>query len=265
MNATETGRFCWAELGTPDGRAARYFYGRVFGWEAKPLEVQTPTGIFLDYRLLQRDGRSIAGLYEQIGEQRAEGAPPDWLPFVSVADVDASAARAVEFGARLALRPLQVFDMGRMAILIDPQGARLALWQPKELLGFQVRGESGSTAWFELVTPEPETAVDFYSSLLGWNAQSVPVGDRPYTLLRAGEEAVAGAISSRGGPVEAEPRWLTYFATDDCDAACKRIASLRGQVLVEPTDVPGIGRYAAASDPHGAAFGLLQAAPAPAT
>ncbi|HVY49530.1 MAG TPA: VOC family protein [Minicystis sp.] len=114
----------------------------------------------------------------------------------------------------------------------------------------------GRFTWHEIMTADPAAAAKFYAALLGWSVQEVPMGAMgTYRLFQLGGKNVGGAMS---GPPDVPPHWLTYVGASDPDATVKKIAELGGKVIVPPTDVPGMVRFAVAMDPQGAAFGVLK-------
>src|SRR3954452_1606094 len=88
------GTFSWVDLATTDVEAARGFYGALFGWESEDV----PAGENATYTMLRKDGLDVAAMYAMREDQQAAGVPPHWLSYVTVADVDATAARAAELG-----------------------------------------------------------------------------------------------------------------------------------------------------------------------
>jgi uncharacterized protein len=118
----EPGAFCWNELVTSDAESAANFYGQLFGWKAEAF----PGG--MPYTLFKADGRQVAGLMARPDPQ----IPPQWLAYVHVEDVEASTKRARELGAKIWLEPKDVPTVGRIAVIQDPQGAPLGIFQPAQ-------------------------------------------------------------------------------------------------------------------------------------
>ncbi len=154
VSTYEPGIFSWIDLNTRDAAAAKRFYGAAFGWET----IDNPTDQGGVYTQFTSGGQKVAGMGEMGDDMKAAGVPPQWNCYVTVADVDAAAARAQELGAQLMLPPMQVMDAGRMAILIDPTGARLSLWQAGEHVGSELVNEPVSLCWNELVTRDVDVA-----------------------------------------------------------------------------------------------------------
>ena len=121
------GTFSWVDLQTTDPDAAKSFYGDLLGWTYEDI----PIGDDAVYSMAKVQGHSVAA----IGPLQGPDMPPHWNCYVTVADTDASAARAGELGANVIAPPFDVFDAGRMAAFADPQGAILSIWQAKENIG----------------------------------------------------------------------------------------------------------------------------------
>ena len=160
------GTFCWADLGTTEGPDARDFYTALFGWDAEDL----PAGDDGVYTMFRKEGRDVAALYEMGADERGQ-LPAHWSSYVNVEDLDAVAKRAVELGASVVAEPFDVMDSGRMAVLRDPGGAHVHLWQPGRHIGAGRVNETGCMVWNELATPDVAAAVEFYRELLGWEGE----------------------------------------------------------------------------------------------
>jgi predicted enzyme related to lactoylglutathione lyase len=249
------GTFCWADLGTPDAAAATRFYTALFGWTAE----DRPMGPGASYTMLHADGRSVAALYPQ---EAAQQGPPHWLSYISVASASDAAARATALGGTLLMEPFDVLDVGRMAMVQDPAGAVVALWEPRRHAGAGLAGEPGSICWNELATTDTARAGAFYTALLDWTADAQPMGGTAYTLFTAGGAPRGGmmAIAPSGRPVP--PHWLVYFAVHDCEGTTALAQSLGGAVRHPPTDAPGVGRFSVLADPQGAVFAAIELLPA---
>lgn len=140
--------------------------------------------------MAQIRGRNVAAVARLPPGQEV---PPHWNSYVTVADVDATAARAPDACGTLLMPPFDVMDAGRMALVQDPTGGVVALWQAKNDIGAQLVNEHGSLCWNELHTPDVATASAFYSQLLGWQPTAMPdMGE--YRVLMLGENGIAGAV-----------------------------------------------------------------------
>lgn len=247
VSAHHHGSFCFPELSTPDMDAAKRFYAEVLGWRA--FDVPSAGGT---YALMQIDGKDVAGLHRS-----AQGTSA-WLCYLAVESADRTADRARELGATVRAAPFDVPGIGRMALLQDPAGATVALWEARGHPGARLIDEPGAMCWYELVAHDVPAARAFYSALLGWTSVETRVPNGPYTTLRLGHRSVAGlmAIGPDWGPVT--PRWQVYFVTEDCDSGIARTRAFGGSVVFGPQDVPGAGRFAILADPAGAVFAIIR-------
>jgi uncharacterized protein len=119
----------------------------------------------------------------------------------------------------------------------------------------------GSFIWYELMTSDTKAAESFYKAVMGWDAaDSGMPGIDGYTLFSAGEFRVAGlmALPDSAKAMGAGPFWLGYIAVADVDAAADALKNAGGKVFRAPDDIPGVGRFAVVTDPHGAVFGLFK-------
>jgi uncharacterized protein len=179
--------------------------------------------------------------------------PPNWTTYIGVASADDAAKKAASLGATIFKEPFDVYDMGRMAVIQDPQGAVFAIWEAKANNGVAIRDEANTLCWNELASNNPEESRDFYTKLVGWTVNVNP----DYSEWRHGGRSIGGLRTiAQGEPTP--PSWLPYFMTTDCDAMAKKIESLGGHVMVPPTNIPSSGRFAVAADPQGAFFAVYQ-------
>jgi predicted enzyme related to lactoylglutathione lyase len=248
----EPGTFCWVELGTSDGEAAKKFYTSLFGWTVN----EYPMGEGGTYTMLLKNGKEAGALYPLGPEQK--GVPPHWGSYVAVDSADDAAVQAKKLGATVILEPFDVMQHGRMAVVQDPTGAVFSLWQPNEHRGAQVVNEPGAFCWNELYTTDPKKAADFYMGLFGWtkNARHMDFGE--YVIFEKGGTMKAGMMKtpSEWGPIP--PHWLVYFAVDDCDATVAEAKPLGAKAVVEPFDVENVGRMSILADPQGAGFAIIK-------
>ncbi len=116
---------------------------------------------------------------------------------------------------------------------------------------------TGRFVWHELVTRDLAVATKFYTGLFGWTTKDNPMpnGGGTYRMFSQGETMVGGAMTA---PPGAPSGWLVYVGVEDTDVTAKKIAELGGKILVPPTTVPDMLRFACGMDPQGAAFGILK-------
>lgn len=253
VTSYQAGTPCWVDLGTPDVAGATAFFTGLFGWEgfAGPPE----TG---GYVICNLDGAPVAG----IGPLMGEGQPAVWTTYLATDDLDASAATVEAAGGTVLVPPMDVMDVGRMGIFMDPAGAAFGAWQKLNFFGAAVVNEPGALTWNELMTRDVEGSKTFYGAAFGLgNRASEISGDMPYTEFTVGGATVGGMMSIDGPqwPADLPPHWMVYFAVADCDATVARVAELGGSVNVTPFDMP-VGRMAIVADPYGAFFSVIKMA-----
>jgi predicted enzyme related to lactoylglutathione lyase len=156
------------------------------------------------------------------------------------------------------MEPFDVMEHGRMAVFQDPLGAFFSVWQAKKHHGFDAYGAPGFVCWNELMTTDTKKAKEFYTRLVDWKADEQDFGPMKYTMFKVGDKSVGGMmkITEDMGPVP--PNWLVYFAVEDCDASVQEATRLGGRALVQPSDIPNVGRFSVLTDPQGAAFAIIR-------
>jgi uncharacterized protein len=256
MTVIETyapGTFCWADLGTPAAAAAKRFYTGLFGWSFE----DRPMGPDATYTMFSLQEKPVAALYQQ--EPQQPGMPPHWLSYISVDSAAEVAHRTRELGGTVLMDAFDVLDVGRMALIQDPSGGVVALWEPRRHIGAGVVGEPNTLCWQELATTDVAGAGHFFGELFNWRPEVQQLGAVAYTTFMRDEGSAAGGMLQIGpdwGPVP--PHWLIYFAVADCEASAERARELGASVKVPPSDIPGIGRFAVLEDPQGAAFAIIR-------
>jgi predicted enzyme related to lactoylglutathione lyase len=239
------GTFCWVDLVVDDQDAAKAFYTDLFGWEYEDF----PTDEGASYSVARLDGRPVAAILPLPDPSM----PPHWNCYVSVEDADAAAARAEELGATIVQGAGDVGDSGRVAVLQDPQGAILSLWQPGRHFGAGLVNAPGALSWNDLLTPDVEGSAAFYRELFGWEIAEIPGAEGQYWSIANGDIRNGGLMPL---PPGGHPAWNLYFAVPDTEAALARVGELGGQVVMGPMQVPG-GRFAIIRDPQNAVFSVL--------
>jgi predicted enzyme related to lactoylglutathione lyase len=240
------GSFSWADLATSDPGGAKAFYVGLFGWDAEDSPV--PDGSV--YTMLSKGGKNVAALYGA-----REGQPPAWNSYVTVESADAVAAAAEEHGGSVEMEPLDVMDVGRMAVIQDPTGAYFSVWEPRASIGAERVNEPGALTLNQLNASEPERAQEFYAGVFGWRFEAVGGGNTPYWGIYNGDR-LNGGMMPLAPELGAPSHWLVYFGSESVDDDAGRIRELGGEPLIEPMAVPG-GRILPARDPQGAVFAVL--------
>jgi uncharacterized protein len=239
------GTFNWVDLNTDDQEGAKAFYSALFAWQYEDI----PIGDGMAYSMAKLDGHSVAAL----GPVQGEDMPPHWNCYVSVDDVDASAARATQLGATLLAEPFDVFEAGRMAAFADPQGAVLSVWQPKENIGAGLVNVPGALSWNDLISPDVEASAAFYRELFGWEISEVQGSRGQYWSITNAGRLNGGMMPM---PPESHPAWNLYFACEDADATIAQARELGAETVMGPIDVPNGSRFAILRDPRNAVFSV---------
>jgi uncharacterized protein len=245
------GVFCWADLSTTDADAARAFYGSLLGWEGEPAGPELG-----GYATMTLGGAAVAGIAPQRPEQAAAGVPPRWLSYVAVEDAGTTAARAADLGGAVVAPAFDVSTFGRMAVVADPQGAVLGLWQAGEAVGAGLVNDVGAMVLNQLNTTDPTAAQAFYGELFGWEFAPVAGGALPYWGITSGGW-LNGGMMALDPRAPAPPHWLVYFTVEDLDGADALIVDGGGAVVVPPMAIES-GRILVAHDPQYAFFALFE-------
>jgi uncharacterized protein len=241
---------CWVDLMTSDAERSKAFYGQLFGWTA-----EEPRAEFGGYFNYSKDGILVAGCMASEPESPVRDI---WSIYLASDDTRKTVEAATADGGQVVAPPMDVGDLGTMAVLVDTGGAAIGVWQPGLHKGFGVLAEPGTPAWFELFTRDYESSVGFYRNVFHWDTHAV--SDSPefrYTTLGEGEGQMAGIMDASGFLPDGVPaHWSVYFAVEDTDAALATIIQLGGSIVAAAEDTP-YGRTATASDPNGSQFKLV--------
>lgn len=240
---------CYIELTTPDQQAAKSFYGPLFGWQLEQVPVSDQGDYYVTAGL---EGDPVAGIAGQMPEMA--GHPAFWSVYLAVDDVDAAAAKVESAGGKVEAGPFDVMELGRMAAIQDPTGARVNLWQARDAIGTVRANEPGTPIWNELVSPDLPKATAFYTEVLGVTWEAQPMGDTEYLLLKVGDHMAGGAMPPMQG---VPPHWNIYFNVADVDGSVAKAEELGAKTVAPAFDVPDVGRMAVLSDPQGAMFCLM--------
>jgi predicted enzyme related to lactoylglutathione lyase len=249
----KTGSFCWLELGTTNIKAAKSFYSSLFGWASEDL----PMGP-MNYTMFRMGGKDVCGAAELMKEQLDAHVPPHWMPYVKVQSADASAAKGVELGAQQIVPPSDIPDVGRFAMLQDPTGAQISIFQPGQHRGMTVFGDVNAFSWADLNTKDAEKAARFYGSWLGWTYETGDDGYR-HIINGTGQENMIGGIPPKmHAPPGTPSHWMAYFHVTDCKAVAEKAVKQGASAKMPAELMPDVGTIAVLADPQGAVFALYQ-------
>lgn len=247
------GRFVWHELMTRDPVAAQDFYTKVIGWGTQKFE-GSPAG---DYTMWMIGDTPVGGVMKLPESAAAMGAPPNWLAYVEVPDVDETVALAQRLGGKALVPAEDIADVGRFAVLQDPQGGVFAIITSAMPLGPEEDPAPRTFSWHELTTSDQQAAIRFYERLFGWVKQSeFDMGNMGVYHMFGRDRFTYGGMMTK--PPEAPGTyWLHYIQVDDsADAATARATALGAKAVVGPMEVPGGDRVAVLTDPQGAFFAV---------
>jgi predicted enzyme related to lactoylglutathione lyase len=242
------GRAVWYELVTTDLESAKRFYGGLFGWTFRDVESRGGR-----YTVASRDGERVGGIFQPRDASPVN--PSQWLTYFSVASVDDSARAGVERGAQVVVRPADLPDRGRTALLLDPEGAAFALIRPTG--GDPPAREPPVDAWLwvELWCHSPEAAGRFYGGLFDLQPRVLDFVGAQYVVLERAEHSYAGLIQLLD---DVRPNWLPVVRVGDAEAVATRAGELGGRVALSPAEASPPGSAAIVVDPSGAAVGVQE-------
>lgn len=243
------GRFVWHDLVTNDVAASQAFYGALLGWEFEPT-----TRIGRPYVIARSGGRATGGIV-----QRKEGraGPATWLAYLSVADLDQALARVTSAGGSVVVPPTVVGAYGRVAVVLDPEGAPLGLIGVTGAIAAEpAQPPLNGFFWMEHLAKDVPAALAFDKGLAGYDS-SVSTSERgiDYYVLKR-HRSRAGLLQLPAELPGVQPNWLPYVRVEDPAALAAKAVSLGGKVVVgSRADIRG-GTLAIVTDPTGAAIAL---------
>lgn len=241
----------WIDLSTSDLDRASEFYGAVFGWT-----FERPGPGYGGYVNAFVGGSPVAGLMPNDPQWDM---PDGWSVYLHVDDVDAALERVVANGGASCGGAMDVPAKGRMAMVGDPAGAVVGLWQPAGHHGFEVVGDAGAPVWHQLTTRDYARALDFYRAVFDWQLKvEADADDFRYTNALFAGEPLLGVMDGAVLP-DGPSTWTTFLGAEDVDATLDVVVRHGGTVVRGAEDTP-YGRLAAATDPTGAAFNLASLA-----
>lgn len=247
-----SGKYVWHDLFTTDPEAAQAFYGQLFGWEVKGMPMP---GLPNDtYDMLHNQGEDFGGC---MGMDPSQGGTPRWTPYITVPDtVDAAVERAAAKGGTVVMPPMDIPDVGRFAMVRDPDGTLTNPFSPIDNTEVPTKGTPplGAITWNEIWVNDLERGKDFYSAVYGWSiAESDMGGDVRYFICNTGDQ-MRGGFGATGGQMPATT--VFYVLVADLDASAAKVAELGGQTEGPIIEIPDVGRIQWARDPQGTQFCL---------
>jgi uncharacterized protein len=253
------GDFIWYELMTPDAEGAKAFYDAVVGWN-----IGEGVAEFDGYRMIgTSDGSFAGGLLPLTPDMQQHGARPAWLGYIHVSDVDSKAQSVEAVGGRTYMAPNDIPNVGRIAMVADPQGAPFYIMKPilpegreNEPSNVFSPNDPGRCAWNELSTSDSGAARQFYGEQFGWTTENfMPMGEHGEYRFIDHQGLTLGAIAGTMGGQP--PHWRFYFRVPSVGAAKETAETKGGKIVMGPMDVPGGDHIIIGIDPQGAEFALV--------
>jgi predicted enzyme related to lactoylglutathione lyase len=257
--ANPGGEFIWYELMTADPEGAKTFYDAVVGWDIGPAAPE-----FNGYRMIGRsDGKAAGGVLTLTDEMQQHGARPTWLGYIHVPDVDAAVAGINQAGGRALMPAFDIPNVGRIAMVTDPQGAPFYVMKPIPPAGRENEQgdvfsptEQQRVGWNELITSDREAARHFYGEQFGWTSDDfMPMGELGEYRFWDHHGVRLGALC---GPIpDEQPHWRYYFRVPSIGQAKQSAEAKGGIVYMGPHQVPTGDWIIIGKDPQGAEFALV--------
>jgi predicted enzyme related to lactoylglutathione lyase len=243
-------KFVWFDYVSPDVAKAQGFFGELFGWRTQ----EVPIGHGTPYTMIALGDKTIGGYVPT-----PAGAPPigHWISHLGVRDARATCDLIKSLGGKIHREPQKMGEAGTMAIVADSQGGTFALWQPTtfDAASGDYQDKPGAWCWNELASHDPGKAVAFYGKL-GFEDQPMEMGPMgTYHVLTSAGQPRAGVMKT---PMPDAPEaWMPYVQVKSVDEIAAKAQKLGAQVHVQPSDIPGVGRFAIFTDPQGGWLGVL--------
>lgn len=222
---SQPGRPCWVDVTvatTEERHALMRFWGSLFDWTYE--EGGEETG---HYTIASHDGHPVMGFGQ------GEGGAGEMTTYFATDDVAATVERATSLGGTVGFGPMDVTDVGKMAIVVDPTGAHHGLWQPGTFAGFGEAYEVGTPGWFDHASGDPAAAAAYYAALTGYSATPM----QGSTILADGDQWFA-SVSPNPLPAR-KPQWSALYITDSLERVRETVTRAGGKVAIAEMPVPG--------------------------
>lgn len=258
MSNRPTGSPTWIDLGTHDLDGAVAFYGELFGWDFSDMGED-----FGHYNMISNHGSAVGGAMSSLmgpeGPTEEPQNPTAWTVYLHTEDLEETLNKVTSQGGTVHYPAAPVGELGFMAIIEDPAGAALGLWQPNQFEGFEVTDSHGSPVWFEAMVQDFDAALPFYRDALGWDTYFMGGDENPEFryVTNAQEDAATAGLCDVSAWADMPSHWRPYIGVDNTDESVKKLKELGGTVLDGPEDSP-FGRLATVQDPQGASFQIIQ-------
>ena len=244
----ETGRFVWHDLMTRDVIAAKRFYGDLFGWKFE----DTKRGD-RPYVLARIGSEPVAGFVDITANATAG---QQWLSFMAVTDVDATATQVQAAGGKILVQPRELDALARVDVVTDPQGAPLGIARLQRDRPDPTQPTANHFFWDEYLARDAAQALTFYKSVAGYTST---ISDSrlgiEYHVLR-NSRGRAGLFQLPATAADVEPNWLPYVMVSDPVALAARVTALGGRILRPAAPERRNNTLVIIADPGGAPLAL---------
>ena len=253
------GDYIWYELMTPDPEGSKAFYDAVVGWNIGKAEEA-----YNGYRMIGTDGGFAGGVLPLNAEMQQHGARPTWLGYIHVTDVDQSIKSIEQAGGKALMPATDIPNVGRIAMVADPQGAPFYVMKPIPPEGRENEpstvfspGKDGRCSWNELSTSDAVAARRFYGEQFGWTSDEfMDMGEHGEYRFFDHHGVRLGAVSGMMNQ-DQHPHWRYYFRVPSVSKAKETAEAKGGKVVMGPMEVPGGDHIIIGFDPQGAEFALV--------
>ena len=249
----KTGDISWIDLMTTDPEKAKTFYTEIFGWNYDNADTSGGT-----YFFSKIPEGNVGGLTQLPKEKLDSGMPSYWNTYAQVDNVDQAAVKAKGLGGKILAEPFNVMDAGRMAVIASPSGAVSSIWQSlKSEAEPRTSGMNhGMYGWVELGTNNVDQDGKFYCNLFNWSpeTQDMPTGEKYTSFKATGTYPVAGMMTNPKEAGDMPSAWAVYFTVNNMEESVAKIKASGGKVIMDPFDVPKVGKMGVFQDPTGAYF-----------
>ena len=256
INSPETqnhssGKLVWADLFTSKPAEATKFYTDLFGWTTTVVHQKGNA-----YTIFFNNGVPIAGLSPHSAGK--ESHPSKWIGYLSVFDIEATAALVKKNGGQVHAKPKNFPDRGFQSIVTDGEGIAIGLLQSSSGDPADTDSPTGSWNWFELYSKDPAASSNFLHNVLNYEVAPEAKSGRKSEFILSSGGISRGGIAPLPEGDDVTATWLGIIRVDDIDQTLAKVAGLGGEVLVSPHAVEFGSRFAIISDPTGGTIGLVQ-------
>lgn len=233
----------WVDACFDDIKAAKNFYGKLFGWD---IEFDADE----QYGMCLKNGHPAAAIAPNVSDEFLG----TWVTFFATDDVVGTSERVVAAGGTVVFEPMDIPETGRTVCFRDPEGALFGVWDGTGRVGFEIYNEPGSVGWNDLMTRDLARAQEFYGHVFGFTYE--PMGEGYVTFKCPSDgQAVGGMHLANELPADAGASWLVHFVVADRDAGISLVEELDGEVLMS-FDTP-FGPEAVVRGPGGEVFNII--------